>query len=81
MFYMDYTYIVLVLPAVIFSMWASTRVNTTFKRYSSFYIRSGMTGAEAARMILNANGLQNVRIERVNGNLTDHFDPKTKVYD
>lgn len=40
-----------------------------------------MTGAEAARMILNANGLQNVRIERVNGNLTDHFDPKTKVYD
>ena len=79
MFYIDWTYIVLVLPAVIFSMWASNRVNSTFKRYSGYYIRSGMTGHDAARMILDANGLYNVRIERVSGNLTDHYDPRTNV--
>ena len=77
--YIDWTYIVLVLPAVIFSMWASSKVNSTFKKYSGQYIRSGMTGAEAARMILNANGLHSVRIEHVSGNLTDHFDPKNNV--
>jgi len=77
--YIDWTYIVLVLPAVIFSMWASSRVNSTFKKYSGQYIRSGMTGGEAARMILNANGLHNVRIERISGNLTDHYDPRTNV--
>lgn len=79
MFYIDWTYMALVLPAIIFSMWASNRVNSTFKTYSGKHIRCGMTGSEAARMILNANGLHNVRIERVSGNLTDHYDPKTNV--
>ncbi len=79
MFYMDFTYIILVLPAIIFSLWASARVNATFKRYSSQRISCGMTGAEAARLILTANGLSNVRIERVSGDLTDHFDPRTNV--
>lgn len=79
MYYVDWTYIALVLPAVIFSMWASSRVDSTFKRYSRQYIRCGMTGGEAARMILNANGLHHVRIERVSGNLTDHYDPRTNV--
>jgi len=79
MYYMDWTYIVLVLPAVIFSMWASSRVDSTFKRYSRQYIRCGMTGGEAAKMILNANGLHHVRIERISGNLTDHYDPQTNV--
>jgi len=79
MYYIDWTYVSLVLPALIFSMWASNRVNTTFKHYSGQRIRSGMTGGEAARMILNANGLHNVRIERVPGSLTDHYDPKTNV--
>jgi len=77
--YIDWTYIMLVLPAVIFSMWASSRVDSTFKQYSRQYIRCGMTGGEAARMILNANGLHHVRIERVSGNLTDHYDPRTNV--
>ena len=79
MFYIDWTYIILVLPAIAFSLWASTRVNTTFTKYSKQRIRSGMTGSEMARSILNENGLRDVRIECVAGNLTDHFDPKTNV--
>ena len=79
MFYIDWTYIILVLPAIAFSLWASTRVNTTFTKYSKQRIRSGMTGSEIARSILNENGLRDVRIECVAGNLTDHFDPKTNV--
>ena len=77
--FFDWTYIVLVLPAVIFSIWASAKVNSTFKKYSYVRPDSGMTGAEAARRVLDANGLYNVRIERIPGNLTDHFDPRTNV--
>lgn len=77
--FIDWTYIVLVLPAVIFSLWASTRVNSTFKKHSKQYIRCGMTGYDAARMILDVNGLRHVKIERVSGNLTDHYDPRTNV--
>lgn len=77
--FFDWTYIVLVLPAVIFSIWASAKVNSTFKKYSYVRPDSGMTGAEAARRVLDANGLYNVRIERISGNLTDHFDPRTNV--
>ncbi|MGN1094767.1 MAG: zinc metallopeptidase [Eubacteriales bacterium] len=76
---MDLIYIVLVLPAVFFSIWASMRVESTFKKYSSVRPARGMTGAEAARRVLDANGLYNVRIERISGNLTDHFDPRTNV--
>ena len=79
MFYIDWTYIILVLPAIAFSLWASTRVNTTFTKYSKQRIRSGMTGSEMARSILNENGLRDVRIECVAGNLTDHFDPRDNV--
>jgi Zn-dependent membrane protease YugP len=64
---------------MIFSVWASIRVNTTFKKYSSVRPASGITGAEAARRVLDANGLYNVRIERIHGNLTDHFDPRSNV--
>jgi hypothetical protein len=78
MFY-DWSYIVLVLPAVILAMWAQTRVSSTFNRYSKYASESGMTGCDAARAVLNENGLQNVRIEPIDGNLTDHFDPKTNV--
>lgn len=77
--FIDWTYILLVLPAVIFSLWASARVNSTFKRYSRQQIRSGINGYEAARMILDYNGLENVLIEKVRGNLTDHYDPRDNV--
>ena len=78
-FYIDYWYIVLVLPAVIFAMIASALVNSTFQKYAKVSSRMGMTGAESARRVLMANGVTNVRIERVSGNLTDHFDPKTNT--
>lgn len=77
--YFDITYVILVLPAVIFAMVASAQVNSTFKRYSTQYSARGITGAEAARRVLNANGLYDVSIERVSGNLTDHYDPRRNV--
>lgn len=75
----DMTYLVLILPAVIFAVWANIKVNSTFKRYSALRPVGGMTGAEAARRVLDANGLYNVRIEHIHGNLSDHFDPRTNV--
>ena len=75
----DWTYVVLVLPCILLSLWASANVNSTFKRYSGQYSRRGLTGAQAAERVLRSNGVTNVRIERVSGNLTDHFDPKSSV--
>ena len=77
--FIDWTYVVLVLPAVIFSIWCSARVQSTFKKYSAVPTRRGVTGADAARRVLDANGLTDVRIERVAGNLTDHYDPRDKT--
>ena len=77
--YIDYTYIAYVLPAVLFAMWASSKVNSTFRKYSSQYSLRNMTGRDAARAVLDAHGLYNVRIERVAGNLTDHYDPRSNV--
>lgn len=77
-YYFDPT-IIFLIPALILSLWAQAKVNSTFKKYSQVGNRNGYTGAEVARKILDMNGLYNVRIERVGGNLTDHFDPKTNV--
>ena len=79
MFYIDWTYIILVMPFVIFSMIASAKVNSSFKKYSEVYSRRGLTAAEAARRVLNDNGVSGVAIERVQGHLTDHFDPKSNT--
>ena len=75
----DLTYLVLVLPCVILAMIASANVNSTFKRYSQVHSLRRISGAQAAQRVLSANGVSGVRIERVSGNLTDHFDPKTNV--
>ena len=75
----DWTYLVLVLPCMIFAMIASSRVNSTFQKYSTQYSQRRLTGAEAARRVLQHNGVSGVRIERVAGNLTDHYDPRTNV--
>ena len=75
----DWTYLVLILPCMIFSMIASSRVNSTFQKYSAQYSQRRITGAEAARRVLAHNGVSGVRIERVAGNLTDHYDPRTNV--
>ena len=75
----DLTYLVLVLPCVILAMVASANVNSTFKRYSKVLSSRRITGAQAAQQVLNAHGVSGVRIERVSGNLTDHYDPKANV--
>lgn len=77
--YLDWTYIILVLPAVIFSMWASNKVNNTFKKYKDVRNARGITGEQAARFVLNQNGLSNVKIEHIQGSLTDHYDPSANV--
>ena len=75
----DMTYLVLVLPCILISLWASSNVKSTFQRYSSQYSLRRLTGAEAAQRVLMANGVRGVRIEPVSGSLTDHFDPRTNV--
>jgi Zn-dependent membrane protease YugP len=75
----DWTYIIIVLPFVLLSMWASKSVNSTFNRYSRVRPISQITGAQAARRVLHINGVRGVRIEQVSGNLTDHYDPKTNT--
>lgn len=75
----DWTYLVLVLPCIALSLWASAKVNSTFRRYSSQYSVRGLTGAQAAQRVLSANGVSGVRIEHISGNLTDHFDPSGNV--
>ena len=75
----DMSYLLFVLPCLILSLWASSNVNSTFKKYAKQMSIRRITGAQAAQRVLSANGVSNVRIERVTGNLTDHFDPKTNV--
>lgn len=77
--FFDWTYLVLVLPAMIFAMWASNRVNKTFQKYQNQQSISRITGAQAARRILDANGLRNVPIDQITGSLTDHYDPVANV--
>ena len=74
----DWTYILVLIGAVL-SMIASAKVNSTFNRYKRVRSMTGMTGAEAAQRILNQNGIYDVAVEHVPGNLTDHYDPKNKV--
>ena len=69
----DWTYVVLVLPCILLSLWASANVNSTFKKYSNQFSRRHLTGAEAAQRVLYAHGVRNVRIERVSGKLTPVF--------
>ena len=78
-YYFDWTYLILVLPCIIISLWASSNVNSTFRRYSDQLSSRRITGAQAAQRVLSANGVSGVRIERVSGNLTDHYDPRAKV--
>ncbi len=73
---LDLTYLILI-PAILFSLWAQARVKTTYARYSKAF--AGLTGQEAARMVLEMNGVTGVTIEQVAGELTDHFDPRTNV--
>lgn len=77
-FYYDWT-ILIVLPAMLFAMFAQIKVNSTFERFSKVNTRSGMTAAQAARHMLDANGLHDVMITRTKGHLSDHYNPKDRT--
>lgn len=78
MFWYD-TSIIILIPAIIFTMLAQAKVNGNFRRYSKVRTERHVTGAQAARKVLDANGLDDVRIEQISGSLTDHYDPRDRV--
>jgi hypothetical protein len=78
MYFGDTTFFLL-LPAIVLALFAQTRVRSTFRRFSRVRTASGMTGADAARNILNTGGAGDVAVERVGGTLTDHYDPRKKI--
>lgn len=77
--YFSFEYLYMLLPAFILAMYAQSKVNSTFKKYSKVQNSYGLTGAQAAGRILQAAGISDVRIEPIRGNLTDHYDPSSKV--
>lgn len=76
---MYYSYLLYMLPALLLTMWASMRVNSTYAKFSKIRASSGITAEEAVRRILDKSGLSGIRIEPVSGNLTDHYDPSAQV--
>ena len=77
--YIDWTYIIFIIPPLLFSMWASARVKSSYNKYSQQHSRRGLTAAQAVQYVLRSRGLSNVSIQRVSGELTDHFDPRDNV--
>lgn len=75
----DIYYYILVIPAMLFAGIASMMVSTTFNKYQNVGNSRGLTGRDVARQILDSNGLHNVQVEQVSGNLTDHYDPTARV--
>ena len=75
----DLSYVILMLPALLFTLWAQIRVKTTFAKYQKVASDRNMTGADAARMVLEQNGVTGVTVTRIAGQLTDHYDPKENV--
>ena len=73
----DSLYLYLVVPAIIIAIWSQIKVKTTFSKYSAY--RTDINGADAARRVLELNGVYGVKIERVSGKLTDHYDPRTNT--
>ncbi len=78
-FFMDYYYIILVIPAMLLAVWAQFKVKSTYNKFSKVSNNKGITGAYAAQAVLTHYGITDVRIEQVSGKLTDHYDPKAKV--
>ena len=77
-FMFDWTF-VLLLPALGFAFWAQSRVRGTYRKYSQIRSRANITGAQVARRILDSQGLSGVKVEATKGELTDHYDPRTRV--
>lgn len=78
-FYFDPIYLLLSIPPLLLGLWAQMRVKGAFEQYSKVRTANGMSGAQAARRILDSNGLQTVTVERTGGTLSDHYDPRHKV--
>ena len=78
-YYYNSTGLLPVLICALFALWASHNVNSTFKKYAKQFSSRGITGAQAAQRVLSANGVYGVKIVKVAGNLTDHFDPQQNV--
>lgn len=78
-YFFDYTYFLFMLPALIVSLYAQFKVSSTFSKYSKVRNSRGFTGADAARKVLQQNGVANVAVEHIAGDLTDHFDPRTNI--
>lgn len=78
MYWFDYTYLI-ILPAFLFGLYAQMKVSSTFSKYQSVQSSRGVTGAQAARRILDDNGLYDVAVVKICGNLTDNFNPKTRT--
>lgn len=78
MFYWDYT-MVLLIPAIVLSLFAQWKISSSYKHYSQIRSQAGLTGAQVARALLNSNGLYDVQVGRVGGRLSDHYDPRTRV--
>jgi Zn-dependent membrane protease YugP len=70
---------ILLIPAIILAIWAQTRVSSTYSKYSKITSARGTTGAEAAKYLLHLNGLTDVKIEAVEGKLSDHYDPRSRT--
>lgn len=79
MFYFDPLYLIFALPPLLLGMWAQFRVKSAFNRYSEVQTSTGISGAEAARRILDRSELRNVAVEQVSGMLSDHYDPRSKT--
>ncbi len=78
-FYYDYYYLVLVIPALIISLIAQVMVQSTYKKYANVLSARGIMAQDVVKRILSMNGISNVGVERIRGNLTDHYDPKANV--
>jgi len=78
MFIMDWT-IILVIPGIVLTLWAQSKVKSAYSKFSRVRARSGVTGAEVARAIMDRNGIRSVEIEPIRGRLTDHYDPRAGV--
>ncbi|HJB81330.1 zinc metallopeptidase [Flavonifractor plautii] len=78
-YYFDSYYWIILVPAMLIALLAQINVSSTFNRYSRIASRRGLTGAQAAEEVLRAHGVYGVRITRVSGKLTDHYDPKTNT--
>lgn len=78
-FYMDYWYLILVVPMMILSLIASARVNSVYKKYNNVSVRAGLTATEVAQRILNQHGIYDVSVQQIRGNLTDNYNPTNKT--